>query len=195
MSRFRVRRDHRARQSQADRDRRAHRAGHRARPRLQADRHQFAKAASAHPQFAGKTATFSQNGFYGGKLYAYPAGLNTEFLSYLGFTINPRLAALSPRRGQQAEVSAERLDVLDADVLVFATEEKKDVAALMKVPTFKRLKGIATNHAVYTDATLSGAMYFISPLSLPYVLDRLPAQLDAALKGQAPRRIVATAKP
>ena len=45
------------------------------------------------------------------------------------------------------------------------------------------------NRAVYTDATLSGAMYFVSPLSLPYVLDELVPQLEAALDGRAPRRI------
>jgi iron complex transport system substrate-binding protein len=32
--------------------------------------------------------------------------------------------------------------------------------------------------------------YFISPLSLPYVLERLTPQLEAAVAGKAPRKVV-----
>ena len=42
---------------------------------------------------------------------------------------------------------------------------------------------------MFTDATLSGAMYFISPLSLPYVLERLTPALAAAVEGRQPRRM------
>ena len=43
---------------------------------------------------------------------------------------------------------------------------------------------------MHTDGTLAGAMYFISPLSLPYVLERLVPQLEAAVAGKAPQRVV-----
>jgi len=115
----------------------------------------YAKVAAAHPEFKGKTATFSQNAFYDGLLYVYPDGLNTEFLSYLGFTINPKLTPLANKRGEQATVSAER-------------------------------------RSVYMDATLSGASYFMTPLSLKYTLDRLAPQLEDALAGKAPQRMVDT---
>jgi iron complex transport system substrate-binding protein len=149
----------------------------------------YAKVAAANPEFAGKVATFSQNAFYDGKLYVYPPGLNTEFLTMLGFTINPELTALAPAAGQQAEISAENLSKIDADVLVVAAEKPEDVANLEKVPTYARLRAVSGRRTVYTDATLSGAMYFISPLSLPYVLERLPAQLKAAVAGQAPNTL------
>ena len=152
----------------------------------------YAEAAAAHPEFEGKTATFSQNGFYDGLLYVYPDGLNTEFLTMLGFTINPKLTPLIEREGEQVTVSAERLGVIDADVIVFATEQPSDVAALKKVPTFDKLGAVADNRAVYTDGTLAGAIYFISPLSLPYVLERLTPQLAAAVAGKAPQRVVDT---
>ena len=77
-------------------------------------------------------------------------------------------------------------------MLAFATEKPKDVANLMKVELFRRIPGVARHHAVYTDATLSAAMYFVSPLSLPYVLDRLVPQLEAAVDGRAPRRMVSS---
>jgi hypothetical protein len=35
-------------------------------------------------------------------------------------------------------------------------------------------------------------MYFVSPLSLPYVLDELVPQLEAALDGRPPRSIAAS---
>jgi iron complex transport system substrate-binding protein len=157
--------------------------------RIEAD---YAKVAAAHPEFRGKTATFSQNGFYSGVIYVYPAGLNTDFLTMLGFEINPKLTPLAENPGEQVGISEERMDVLDADVIVFATEKPADVAALKKVPTFEKLAAVAQHRAVYTDGTLAGALYFISPLSLPYVLDRLTPQLEAAVEGRAPQRVVDT---
>jgi iron complex transport system substrate-binding protein len=120
----------------------------------------------------------------------YPDGLNTDFLTMLGFEINPKLTPLVKEPGVQVSISEERLDVIDADVIVFATEKPSDLAAFEKVPTFERLTAVAENRAVYTDATLAGALYFISPLSLPYVLEQLTPQLEAAVDGRAPRRMV-----
>jgi hypothetical protein len=45
---------------------------------------------------------------------------------------------------------------------------------------------------LYTDGTLAGAIYFMTPLSLKYVLERLPDQLAAAVAGEAPQRVVTT---
>ena len=151
---------------------------------------EYAKAAAEHPEFDGKTITFSQNGFYSGSIYTYPDGLNTEFLTYLGFTINPKITARAGKPGEQVGVTAELLGVLDADVILFATEKPSDIPALEKVATFNRLKAVAGHRAVFTDGVLTGAIYFISPLSLPYVLDRLTPQLADAVAGKAPRRIV-----
>jgi iron complex transport system substrate-binding protein len=147
----------------------------------------YAKAAAEHPEFEGKTATFLQNGFYDGKIHAYPDGLNTEFLTYLGFTVNPRLAEIETPRGEQVGISAERFDIADADVMLFATEEASDVAALGRIPTFGKLDAVREHRAVFTDATLSGAIYFMTPLSLPYVLERLTPALAEAVAGEAPR--------
>jgi len=79
--------------------------------------------------------------------------------------------------------------VLDADTIVFATEKPEDLTALKKVPTFKTLDAVANRRAVYTSPTLAGAMYFMTPLSLEYVLDKLPPQLEKALAGEAPQRV------
>lgn len=150
----------------------------------------YAQVAADHPEFRGKTATFSQGGFYDGLIYVYQDGLATDFLTMLGFEINPKLTPLQKKPGVQVAVSAERLDVLDADVIVFATEEPSAVADLKRVPTFDKLGAVADHRSVYTDETLAGALYFLSPLSLPYVLERLTPQLEQAVAGQAPRRVV-----
>jgi iron complex transport system substrate-binding protein len=150
----------------------------------------FAKAAAEHPEFAGKTATFAQNGFYSGLLYVYPEGVNTEFLTYLGFAMNPEVNKLPHKPSEQATVSQEQLPVIDADVIVFATEEPKDVDNFMKVPTFRSLDAVKHHRAVFTDGTLAGAIYFMTPLSLDYVLEHLTPQLADAVAGKAPREIV-----
>jgi iron complex transport system substrate-binding protein len=151
----------------------------------------FAQAAAEHPQFAGKTATFSQNAFYDGLLYVYPEDVNTEFLTMLGFEINPKVTALPHKASEQVAVSAEQLPVIDADTIVFATEQPKDVDKLEKVPTFMALDAVKNHRAVFTDGTLAGAIYFMTPLSLNYVLEHLTPQLADAVAGKAPREIVA----
>ena len=50
-------------------------------------------------QVAHHDATFSQNAFYDGLIYAYPDGLATDFLTMLGFKINPKLTPLIERGG------------------------------------------------------------------------------------------------
>jgi iron complex transport system substrate-binding protein len=149
----------------------------------------YAQAAAEHPEFEGKTATFVQNGFYDGLIYAYQDGLATDFLTMLGFDINPKLTPLVENRGEQVGISEERLDVLDAEVIVFATEKPEDLTALKKVPTFGKLDAVADRRAVFTSPTLAGAMYFMTPLSLEYVLEKLPPQLAKAVAGEAPQKV------
>jgi iron complex transport system substrate-binding protein len=149
---------------------------------------EYAEVATEHPEFEGKTATYSQCGFYDGLIYVYPPGLDTDFLSLLGFTINPKLTPLVEVEGEQVTVSAERLDVIDADTIVFACDEPNSVPGLKKVPTFDNLPAVAEGRSVYTSPVLAGAIYFTSPLSLPYVLEHLTPELTKAVAGEAPQR-------
>ncbi|KQX74550.1 iron-siderophore ABC transporter substrate-binding protein [Aeromicrobium sp. Root472D3] len=149
----------------------------------------YAKVAAEHPEFAGRTATFAQGLAYDGLLYAYQDGLSTEFLTYLGFAITPGLEKYSKGPGIQAAIPEEKLDVIDADVIVFATEEDENLDNLRAMPTFDTLKAVQQNRAVYTDGTLAGALYFITPLSLMYALDRITPHLEAAVKGESPQEV------
>ena len=145
-------------------------------------RHQgeYAEVAADHPEWKGKTATFSQGGFYDGLIYVYPPGLNTEFLSYLGFEINPKLTPLVEKAGEQVTVSAERLDVLDADSPCSRPRARTRREAEKGADVRQAAASWPRAARSTPTATLAGAIYFISPLSLPYVLEHLTPQLEAA---------------
>lgn len=147
----------------------------------------YAAVRDAHPEWEGQTATFSQGGPYDGLLYVYPDGLSTSFLTDLGFTMTEGLDDFAPDIGSQAEISAENTHLLDADVIVFATEDPKMFDQLQEFGTIGSLSAVQGNRAVYTDATLAGALYFLTPLSLSYALDRLEPMLEQATAGEAPR--------
>jgi len=140
----------------------------------------FTGAAAANPAFAGKKAIFLQNAVYDGSLIAYQRGLSTEFLTDLGFEVPAEIDEFV-RDGEQAYIPVERISVLDsADVLVWGTESDSDRTALEKVPGFTNLAAVKGNRSIYTGGELAGAIYFASPLSLPYVVDRLVPMLAKA---------------
>ena len=146
-----------------------------------------AEVAAAHPEYADLTAVFSQGGPYDGILYVYPEGLSTDFLTDLGFRYLPGLEDYAPEVGSQAEISAENVDLIEADVVVFATESQEQFDQLQDWATISLLPAVGENRAVYTDETLAGAVYFDTPLSRAYVLERLAPMLELAVAGEAPR--------
>ncbi|CAB4704051.1 MAG: ABC transporter substrate-binding protein [Actinobacteria bacterium] len=148
---------------------------------------EYAEVAAEHPEWEGLTATFSQGGPYDGQLYVYPDGLSTDFLTDLGFVITPGLEEYAPDSGSQALISGENVDLLEADVVVFATESTEQFDELQDFATVSTLPAVAEGRAIYTDDILAGAIYFDTPLSLEYVLERLTSSLEAAVAGEAPR--------
>jgi iron complex transport system substrate-binding protein len=147
----------------------------------------FAAAAAAHPQFAGTPAVFLQAPYYEGAALAYPEGLSTAFLTDLGFVVPDEVQRFAPANGDvfgQAQIPLEQLSVLNAGkVLIWATEEPEARAALEQQPLYRQLTPVREGHLVFTDATLAGAIYFTTPLSLPYVLDNLVPLLEKAVAG------------
>jgi iron complex transport system substrate-binding protein len=146
-----------------------------------------AQVAAEHPEYAELSAVFSQGGPYDGILYVYPEGLSTDFLTDLGFQYLQGLEEYAPEAGSQAEISAENVDMVEADVVVFATESEEMFDELQGWATIPLLPAVAENRAVYTDETLAGAIYFDTPLSRAYVLERLAPMIALAAKGESPR--------
>jgi iron complex transport system substrate-binding protein len=145
----------------------------------------FAAAAKAHPQFAGLPAIFLQAPFYDGKAIAYQNGLSTEFLTDLGFVVPATLDRFAPPDDKaQAYIPMENLGELNAGrVLVWATETPQARTDLEVQPLYRQLTPVKQGNLVFTDDVLAGAIYFSTPLSLPYVLDELVPRLEKAVAG------------
>lgn len=141
---------------------------------------QFSAAAAANPNFKGKKAIFLQGSPSDGNVIASQAGLSTDFLTDLGFVV-PKDIEPFIRKGEQAYIPLERISVLDAaDTLVWGTEKDADRAVLEKIPGFANLRAVKAGRSVYTGDILAGAIYFSSPLSLPYVVEHLVPQLASS---------------
>lgn len=149
----------------------------------------YAKARTAHPEFAGRSATFSQGAPWEGNLYVYPDGLNTDFLTDLGFTMTPGLETYAKDPGAQALISAENVGLLEANVIVFATEDADSLNQLLAFGTLRDLPAVKEHRAVYTDDILAGAIYFMTPLSQKYVIEHLVPMLAEANQGQSPQQV------
>lgn len=145
----------------------------------------FKQAAAKHPQFQGVPAIFLQAPYYEGKAIAYQGGLSTDFLTDLGFTIPKELDTFeSPQEGWQVQIPVERLSALNSGkVLVWATENVEARKELEKQQLYRQLTPVKQGNLVFTDAELAGAIYFTTPLSLPYVLEKLVPLLDKAVAG------------
>ena len=148
----------------------------------------YAKAAAEHPEFAGKTATFSQNGFYDGLIYTYPENVNTEFLTYLGFEISPAVTALAKRPGEQVGISVERLLPRRRRRAVRHREAGRRAGA-GEGPDVHPAPAVADHRARCTPTAPSPAPCTSSARSAcRYVLDKLTPQLDAAVPPARRRR-------
>jgi iron complex transport system substrate-binding protein len=148
---------------------------------------QYAEAAEANPDFAGKQAIFLQNAFYDGEAIAYQEGLSTAFLTDLGFEIPSELDQYVTEEGGQAYIPMENLSVLDtADVLIWGTEKPEDRTALEEEPLYNALDAVKEDRLVFTDGTTAGAIYFDSVLSHPYILEQLVPALATTVAGDGP---------
>lgn len=142
----------------------------------------FADAAAAHPQFADVPAAFVQAPYTDGSVIAWPAGLNTDFLTDLGFTIPTSLNEFVGDELAQAEIPAEDASVLDdAKVLVWGTDAPSDGADIEADPVLGALAAVKEGRSIYTGELLTSALYFNTILSMPYVLDTLVAELERIL--------------
>jgi iron complex transport system substrate-binding protein len=134
----------------------------------------FSAVAEEHPEFAGTTLAVDFAGVGGSAHYLFGSDdLRTQFFSDLGFEVGDTSSA----------VSQEQLPVFDQDVLVGGGYTREEAVA---DPLFAGLDVVSSDRTVYLgDYTtdLMGALGYGSPLSLPYLLDRLEQPLAAAADG------------
>ena len=89
----------------------------------------------------------------------------------------------SPTPSTTGEVSLERLDLLDQDVLVTGGFTREEISG---EPVFRSLAVVQEDRTVYLgrfDSVATAALGFGSPLSLPYLLDLVVPALAQAADG------------
>ena len=138
----------------------------------------LADAKAANPEFAGKTVCVAAA--FSGQYGAYTRGDGrVQFMEALGFTNSPKIEDLKPA-SFYAEVSKERVSLLDADLTVMfglgaGAELRKDTV-LNSIPSAK-----AGRLLIIDDADLVNGFSTNSVLSTPYVIEKFVPMVKQAL--------------
>ncbi|WP_336028502.1 iron-siderophore ABC transporter substrate-binding protein [Geodermatophilus sp. FMUSA9-8] len=133
----------------------------------------FETAVEENPDFAGKSIAVDLTGVGSGHYLLGSDDLRTQFFTDLGFTV-PETST---------DVSQERLDLLDADVLAV---NGYDRAAADADTLFSALDVVTSGRTVLLgtySGDVSAALGFGSPLSLPYLVDEVVPAMAAAADG------------
>jgi iron complex transport system substrate-binding protein len=141
----------------------------------------FAKVRAEHPEFSGASAVVATP--YEGIWVYGPEDVRGRLLTTLGFKLPDGLAEITGKEFG-ANLSMERADLLDVDVIVWI--DPKDAKGPLGGPLYSSLKVHTQAREVFLDSysdPLGGATSFISVLSLPFLLDGLVPQLAAAVDG------------
>ena len=143
----------------------------------------FTAVKQAHPEFAGKTALMATT--YEGYYVYGPEDPRGRLLTDLGFKMPAGLAEVTGKEFG-ANLSKERTDLLDTDVLIWLVDSyAPDKAKVQADPLYAKLKVKTEGRDIYleNEELLGAATSFITLLSLPYLLDNLVPQITAAVDG------------
>ncbi|RJQ85217.1 ABC transporter substrate-binding protein [Amycolatopsis panacis] len=145
--------------------------------------HRITAAKQAHPGFAGRTFTIGPV-VADGTVTTISSAQDSSalFLGQLGLVLSPKVTALPqtsiPGRSQ---ISPERLDLLDADVLVLTYATPESRKRLEAEPLFQRIPAVQRGAYVPLEMTTAIALAFPTALSVPYGLQECVPKLAAAL--------------
>lgn len=141
-------------------------------------------AALEHPELVGRTFTTGPVQPDGTITTVRSADdVSASLLLALGMELSPAVTALPdgavPGR---AEISPERLDLLDADIMLLTYRSPEAQATLEANPLFQAIPAVARDAYVVVDVPVAMAMAFPSTLSIPYALDQLVPLLSHAVE-------------
>ncbi|MBB5122907.1 iron-siderophore ABC transporter substrate-binding protein [Streptomyces eurocidicus] len=143
----------------------------------------FKAVRDKHPEFAKQTLTVADS-FEAGKYSAFTKGdPKAIFFSELGFKLKPEIDKLAKPGWNVAELSAEKLDVLDADRLVWVTSSTQANDRIKGEPFYKKLKVSEEKRDLfvpYEGPDVGAAFSFNTVLSIPYAIDEIVPLLTAA---------------
>ncbi|GAA0554609.1 iron-siderophore ABC transporter substrate-binding protein [Paractinoplanes ferrugineus] len=138
---------------------------------------------AANPEFQGATGLMAMT--YEGYYVYGPQDPRGRFLTDLGFKLPAGLAEVTGKEFG-ANLSKERTDMLDTDVLIWLVDKyDTDKAKVQADPLYAKLKVKTEGRDIYleNEELTGGATSFITPLSLPFLLEKLTPLLKAAVDG------------
>lgn len=144
----------------------------------------FEAVRGQYPQFEGRKAAIAAASSTGSGYFVWTSKDNRgRFLTSLGFTVPPVFDELAGDNFY-AEISNERLGMLDEnDVVGWLEIPGNDNAALDAQPGYPALRIGREGRVVNLTQEQGVALSFSSVLSLPALLDELPAEFASSLGG------------
>jgi iron complex transport system substrate-binding protein len=141
---------------------------------------QTAAVADELPGLDGKTYALA-NYVPGDAIYvvADPDDGAATFFAQLGLQIDPELLEIADGATGRVEISLERIDELDSDLLLLLTNG----ADPADIPGYDALPAVESGAVAILDLPTAVAVNTPSPLSLPWALDELRPALAAAAGG------------
>ncbi|MFF8827903.1 iron-siderophore ABC transporter substrate-binding protein [Streptomyces sp. NPDC015131] len=142
----------------------------------------FKAVRDKHPDFAQKTLAVADS-FEAGKYSAFTkTDPKSIFFKELGFKLKPQIDTLAKPGWNVAELSAEKLNVLDVDRLVWVTSSTEANDRIKAEPLYKNLKVHKEKRDLfvpYQDPDVGAAFSFNTVLSIPYAIDQIEPMLAA----------------
>lgn len=147
---------------------------------VQAIRDELAAIADRHTGWAGRTVTLGT--IWEGANHVYTVSdPRVQFLNQMGLVNHPEVVALSAPGTFSVEVSDERPEAFDADVLIwFADEGIEPIHDALFRPTLDAFK---QGREIFLGPLVTSALSHTSLLSLPYALDVLEPSIELAIDG------------
>lgn len=142
----------------------------------------FAQARDAHPEFAGRTAVMAT--LYEGYYFYGADDVRGRTLTSLGFTVPADLDRFVGADGFGGTVPGERVSLLDVDALVWLAEESTE-SSLRADALYSSLGVVSEGREVFVadSEDVYDAVSFVTPLSIPFVVENLVPRLSAAVDG------------
>lgn len=142
----------------------------------------LADTAAAHPEFAGKTLSVINLDTTNGQINVYkPTDPRVQVLTELGFVNSPgveKIAAESDPDSFFASISAERINEVDADVVIAFVSDQAEAA---KNPGYNSLSAVQRGSAVpLSDTKVVAGLSRTGVLATPWVIDQITPQLSTA---------------
>jgi iron complex transport system substrate-binding protein len=147
---------------------------------VEAIKARLAAMARRHPDWAGQTITLGT--VWEGAPYVYTVSdPRVQLLNQVGFANHGAVEAVSSPGEFSVEISAERPEAFDADVLIWFADEGLDpIRSAIFRPT---LTAVREGREIFLGPLVTSALSHTSLLSLPYAFEVLEPSIELAIDG------------